>query len=192
MAGSPWAALAAGAMLLAAPAGAQTNWLIYGGSPQHTGVAGEAIPAPLSVTWKYASDYQKDNTASPIVDGDTIYFASKDRVYAIRADTGELIWKSPSGDQPGTTLYRSTPAVANGMVYVGGSDGGMYALDARNGSQKWRFLTGATVRSHPLIEDGVLYFGSDDDFFYAIDATSGDLRWKFHASDDAATAPAFA
>jgi outer membrane protein assembly factor BamB len=192
MALSPWGVLATGAILLSAPAGAQTSWLVYGGSAQHTGVAGEALPAPLSVSWKYASDYQKDNTASPIVDGGTIYFASKDRLYAIRADSGELIWKSPSGDQPGTTLYRSTPAVANGTVYVGGSDGGMYALDARNGSQKWRFLTGATVRSHPLVDDGVLYFGSDDDFIYAIDANTGELRWKFHATDDVLSAPTFA
>jgi len=189
MALSPWRALGAGLLILAVPAVGQASWTVYGGSPQHTGVAAESLPAPLSVAWKYASDYQKDNTASPIVDGDTIYFASKDRVYAIRADTGELIWKSPSGDQPGTTLYRSTPAVANGTVYVGASDGGMYALDARNGAQRWKFVTRAPVRSHPLItEDGVLYFGSDDDFFYAIRSDSGQLLWKVRATDDVATA----
>ncbi len=199
MAVSPWGVLAAGSVLLAAPTTGHASWTVYGGNPQHTGLAMEALAAPLAVSWKHSTNYQKDNTASPIVDGDTVYFVSKDRVYAVRFDTGELKWKSPSGDQPTTTryTYRSTPAVANGLVYVGNSDGGMYALDARNGAQRWKFVTGSTVRSAPLIvEDGpgtsTLYFGSDDDYFYAIDATTGELRWKYHATDDVATAATFA
>jgi outer membrane protein assembly factor BamB len=205
MALSPGRVLTAAGLCLAAASAGQASWTVYGGSAQHTGVATEPIPAPLSVVWKHSTDYQKDNTASPIVDGDTIYFASKDRVYAVRADTGELKWKSPSGDQRGTTNYRSTPAVFGDTVFVGGSDppvGGMYALDARTGAQKWKFITGATVRSHPLVveeatgrpeaRDATLYFGSDDDFFYAVDANSGELRWKYHATDDVSTAATFA
>jgi outer membrane protein assembly factor BamB len=192
MAVSPWGVLAAGVALLALPTAGQANWSVYGGSPQHTGVATEVLPAPLSVSWKHATDYQKDNTASPIIVGDTVYFVSKDRVYAVRVDTGELRWKSPSGDQPGTTQYRSTPVVANGTVYVGNSDGGMYALDARTGAQKWKFVTGSMVRSHPLIIGDVLYFGSDDDYFYAINANSAQLLWKVRATDDVATAATLA
>jgi outer membrane protein assembly factor BamB len=189
---SRWCLFTAGSLLLAARPASPANWLNYGGSPQHTGVALEALPAPLSVEWKYTGDYLKGNTASPIVDNGTIYFVAKDRVYAVHEDSGELIWKSPSGDQPGTTNYRSTPALAGGILYVGADDGGMYALDTRNGAQKWKFVTGSSVRSHPLVEDGTLYFGSDDDFFYAIDANTGELRWKFHATDDVASAATFA
>jgi outer membrane protein assembly factor BamB len=183
-----WRLFVLAPMLLAGPAMGQGSWPYYGGSPQRTGVAAEALPAPLSVSWKYASDYQPGNTASPIVVGDSIYFVSKDRVYAVRADTGELKWKSPSGDQPGTVTYRSTPLVHEELVYVGASDGGMYALDIRNGAQRWKFVTGGPmVRSHPLVMEGILYFGSDDDFFYAVDARTGELRWKYHATDDVAT-----
>jgi outer membrane protein assembly factor BamB len=192
MALSPWGVLAAGAALLAVPGMGHASWLVYGGSPQHTGVATEALPAPLSVSWKHSTDYQKDNTASPIVAGDMVYFVSKDRVYAVRSDSGELVWKSPSGDQPGTTQYRSTPVLANGTLFVGNSDGGMYALDARTGAQKWKFVTGSTVRSHPLVLGNVLYFGSDDDYFYAINATTAELLWKIHATDDVATAATLA
>src|SRR5207245_1641721 len=160
--------------------------------------------------WKFATDYWKDNTASPIVEGNTIYFVSKDRssppaseqtlahtrVYAVRADSGELIWKSPSGDQPATTTYRSSPAAAGDLVYVGAADGAMYALDARTGSQRWKFVTDAPVRSHPLVldtpEEHTLYFGSDDDYFYAIDAYTAELRWKFHATGDIRSAATFA
>jgi outer membrane protein assembly factor BamB len=184
---SLWTVIAAGSLLLALPTAGRASWVYYGGSPQHTGVATEPLPAPLSVVWKYCTGYAKGNTASPVVDGDTIYFVSKDyfinqpdreggRVYAIRADTGELKWKSPSGDQPSSIIYYTTPVVSGGNVYVGGSDGGMYCLDAATGSQKWKFPTGAMVRSHPLVEENTLYFGSNDGFFYAIDATTADLR----------------
>jgi len=198
---SPWYVIAAGSLLL--PTAGRASWVYYGGSPQHTGVAAETLPAPLSVIWKHATGYAKGNTASPVVDGDTVYFVSKDyfinqpdreggRVYAVRADTGELKWKSPSGDEPSSVLYYTTPVISNGTLYVGASDGGMYALDAQTGSQKWKFVTTAMVRGHPLVEDGTLYFGSNDGFFYAIDAQTAVARWKFHATGDIASAPTLA
>jgi eukaryotic-like serine/threonine-protein kinase len=204
---SPWPVTLAVSLFVAVPTATRANWVDYGGSPQHTGVSTEALPAPLSVVWKYATNYTKNDTATPVVDGDTIYFVAGDpadrtqqlghqRVYAVRADTGELIWKSPSGDQPATTTYRSSPAVGGGMLYVGGSDGYLYALDARTGSQRWRVVTDAPVRSHPLVmitpDEHTVYFGSDDDFFYAIDALTGDLRWKFHATADISSAATLA
>jgi eukaryotic-like serine/threonine-protein kinase len=201
-----WLVILGVSLFLAASGATRANWVDYGGNPQHTGVAAEALPAPLSVVWKFATNYAKDNTASPIVEGDVIYFVSGDpaeprdqnnqtshqRVFAVRADTGELIWKSPSGDQPVTTTYRSTPAVGGGMLYVGANDGNLYALDARTGSQRWKVVTNAPVRSHPLViftpDEHTVYFGSNDDYFYAIDALTGDLRWKFHATADISTA----
>lgn len=205
---SQWC-LILGGWLLLMPAVAHADWPSYGGNAQHSGVAAEALPAPLSVVWKFATNYTKDNTASPIADGGVIYFVAGDaaeheqqgqpthqRVYAVRADSGELLWKSPSGDQPATTSYRSSPAVGGGLIYVGATDDSLYALDARNGSQRWKFLTGAPVRSHPLVvitpDEHTLYFGSDDDYFYAIDAYTGDLRWKYHATADISSAPTLA
>ena len=76
---SPWHVILGVSLFLASPTASRANWVDYGGNPQHTGVANEALPAPLSVVWKFATDYWKDNTASPIVEGNTIYFVSKDR-----------------------------------------------------------------------------------------------------------------
>jgi outer membrane protein assembly factor BamB len=186
--------LVAASLLVASATAGHTEWRYYGGSPQHTGVSGEPLAPPLSVVWKYAAIVQKPeaNTTSPVVVGNTVYFVATDRVYAVRADTGELIWKTPSGDQPGPTTYHSTPVVTNDTVYVGAANGHMYALDARNGAQKWEFITGAPIRSHPLVEDNTLYFGSDDDYFYAIDASTAELRWKYHATADVESAATFA
>jgi len=52
-----------------------------------------------------------------------IYFGSyDDYVYALNAGTGEEKWKYETGDK----VY-SSPAVADGIVYVGSSAGHVYA-----------------------------------------------------------------
>ena len=63
----------------------------------------------------------------------------------------------------------SSPAVAQGLVYVGtGSD--LVARDAGTGNLQWSGHTGATISSSPAVVDGVVYVGSDDYKLYAYDA----------------------
>jgi eukaryotic-like serine/threonine-protein kinase len=73
----------------------------------------------------------------------------------------------------------SSPAVANGIVYVGSADGSLYALDEGSGTLRWRFRTGSRVVSSPAVSDGYVYFESYDGNFYAVDAGTGKLKWKF-------------
>ena len=40
----------------------------------------------------------------------------------------------------------SSPAVANGVVYVGSDDGNVYALNASTGAKLWSYATGDYVR----------------------------------------------
>ena len=78
----------------------------------------------------------------------------------------------------------SSPAVANGMAYVGSTDGNLYAVDLESGTQKWKLFTGVRVTSSPAVENGVVYFGSYSGRFYAVDAASGKLKWKFQTEGE--------
>ena len=78
----------------------------------------------------------------------------------------------------------SSPAVSNGMVYVGSTDGNLYAVDLESGAQKWKFETKVRVPSSPAISGGIVYFGSYDGNFYAVDATTGQLKWKFQTGGE--------
>ena len=42
-----------------------------------------------------------------------------------------------------------SPAVAGGVVYIGSSDGHLYAIDQATGQQKWKDDTGEPVVSSP-------------------------------------------
>lgn len=86
----------------------------------------------------------------------------------------------------------SAPLVADGLVYVGGNDGYVYALDAKNpGPELWRTSTGAAkdqqlkqqntyyVSATPTSANGVVYVGSRDNLVYALDARTGAKLWSF-------------
>jgi PKD repeat protein len=88
--------------------------------------------------------------------------------------TNQLIWVD---DQ----MSCSTQAcIVNGIVYVGSTDGKLYALNSTSGAEIWNFKTGyGQVRSTPCITGGVLYFGSQDGNVYALNATTGLIIWVF-------------
>jgi outer membrane protein assembly factor BamB len=83
-------------------------------------------------------------------------------------------WKFQTGGE-----VVSSPAIVDGVVYVGSNDGKLYAIDEAKGSLKWKFATGARVSSSPAVADGVVFFGSYDGNFYAVDAATGKAKWKF-------------
>jgi eukaryotic-like serine/threonine-protein kinase len=73
----------------------------------------------------------------------------------------------------------SSPAIVDGVIYVGSNDGNLYAIDQQTGAKKWAFTTGARVASSPAVDRGLVYFNSYDGNFYAVDTATGKLRWKF-------------
>jgi serine/threonine protein kinase len=77
---------------------------------------------------------------------------------------------------------RSTPTVANGILYVGSYDNNLWALDAIEGGLLWKFATEGGIGSSPAYNGGVVYIGSSDTRLYAVDARSGKRKWA-HKTD---------
>ena len=77
-----------------------------------------------SFTWKFAIG--NETYFAPTIGPDgSIYFGCYDSyVYALKPD-GTLKWSFLTGD-----IVQSSPAVYNGVVYVGSADGVFYALDS--------------------------------------------------------------
>jgi outer membrane protein assembly factor BamB len=73
----------------------------------------------------------------------------------------------------------SSPAVANGIVYFGGTDGNIYALTADSGNPVWQFKTGGVVMGSPTLHGRYLYELSDDGFLYKLERQTGKLAWQF-------------
>ena len=73
-----------------------------------------------------------------------------------------MIWSAITGG-----AIASSPAVANGVVYVGSDDHNLYAFDAATGAPLRVLLTGGPVTSSPAVANGVVYVGSEDGYLYA-------------------------
>ena len=100
--------------------------------------------------------------------------------------TNTQLWRFETGD-----WVRSSPAVSNGVVYVGSYDNHLlYAIDAVTGKEKWRFETGARVWSSPAVSNGVVYIGSNDNNLYAINAVTGKEKWRLKTENGVFSSPA--
>lgn len=83
----------------------------------------------------------------------------------------------------GAPLWADLEA-SSGLVFAGGDDGVLHALDARSGRERWRFATGGRLRARPTLVASSLVVQSDDGFLYRLDATRGRLRWKVRVTPD--------
>lgn len=94
-------------------------------------------------------------------------------------NTNQTIWNYTTGH-----WVDSSPAVADGMVYVGSIDSKVYCLDALTGTQVWNYTTGKGVYSSPAVTDGRVYFGSHDKKVYCLNASTGTHIWSYTTDDD--------
>jgi outer membrane protein assembly factor BamB len=93
---------------------------------------------------------------------------------------GGLQWRVQTGG-----AVRSSPTLSDGRIYVGSSDGNLYALDANTGAEAWRFNAGSPVTSTPAVAGGNVYLGTYDGRFLALRAGSGEVAWTVKTGADA-------
>ena len=87
-------------------------------------------------------------------------------------------------------VVSSSLAVANGHVFAGSNDGGVYCLNSSNGELVWYYSTLSKVESSPAIDNGYVYIGCDDGNVYALNATSGAKLWKYPTGGEVYSSPA--
>jgi eukaryotic-like serine/threonine-protein kinase len=78
----------------------------------------------------------------------------------------------------------SSPALFNGMVYLGSEDSGLYAIEANTGQLKWKYSTGGAIHATPAIYKNTVYFGSYDGNYYAVNTATGKTVWKFRTKGE--------
>jgi outer membrane protein assembly factor BamB len=94
----------------------------------HTGNSNSSAPVTNQTAWRFNTGGPVD---SPTVAGGLVYVGSyDDKVYALDASNGDLIWSYTTDD-----MVVSSPAVANGIVYIGSYDHMVYAFGPSQSSQ---------------------------------------------------------
>lgn len=109
------------------------------------------------------------------------------------AYTRDLVANSRAHGEP---YERGQPALdtRGRRVFVGSSDGGLYALSAPLGEVLWRFETMSYVQCRPHYDpvDDVVYFGSHDGALYRVRAGDGKLDWRLSTRSEIGREPTLA
>ena len=73
----------------------------------------------------------------------------------------------------------SSPAIVDGVIYIGVMTGTCMRLTSRQVHKSGRFAAKIRIPSSPAVNNGLVYFDSCGSTFYAVDAVAGTLVWKF-------------
>jgi outer membrane protein assembly factor BamB len=124
-------------------------------------------------------NFTKDGDSPPLVDNGIVYVitvneTSHKTLHALNATTGNEIW-----DFPHMFGATETPAIVNGVVYIGSGAGNynLNALNASNGERIWNYTAEDIVLSTPAVAGGVVYFCADKNI-YALNVATGVKLWN--------------
>jgi polyvinyl alcohol dehydrogenase (cytochrome) len=167
------ALVVAGALLggVSGAAASGNQWTSAGGDAQNTRwqpterTLSPANAARLERKWTFTTG--GDVSATPAVDGDTVYFPDRaGSLYAVDAMTGQERWRSSIAAATGVAgdYARATPALAGNKVVIGtqggsfGGGGKVLAFHRDTGALLWR----TTLDTHPaaVITQSATIFGN--------------------------------
>jgi outer membrane protein assembly factor BamB len=130
--------------------------------------------------------------ASPTIGPDgTVYIgANNSNMYAVNPD-GSMKWLFEA-DRELAGIW-TTPALSAdaSVLYFGANKGGVYAVNAADGTKKWQFsIYGSIYASSILDNSGTLYTGTTIEHLYANDTRSGEPLLDFDVHNEVWCAPA--
>ena len=155
------------------------GWWTVAGNSQRTSWSPEQVSGDLHVEWYRPIDAYISQNTQVIASNGMLYISTARGLYALDAATGALRWRFDTELPIG-----NSPTVAGGVVYVGGFDHKLHALNATTGDHLWSF-DGATAgySANPLVISGKVIIGNRDGAMYAIGAQGtaqqGKLIWKY-------------
>ncbi len=144
--------------------------------------------------------------SQPVTAGGVIYWGSFDGYEHATQLNGQQLWATNLGSRsncaPVTPLgVVSSATVVNGVVYVGGGDDNLYALNASTGAVLWQTpigdpTTNTFVWDSPLVYNNVVYIGAATTgestgcqlvpgLFEALNASNGAILYTYHPVDSA-------
>jgi outer membrane protein assembly factor BamB len=115
--------------------------------------------------------------ASASTDGRRLYtIARSGRVVALSVATGKVDW-SKHIDAWGY----STPALARGLVLVGGFDGALHAYRASTGADVWSSRVGGRILGAPVVIGPLVFSATLEKHAFATRLKDGKVVWRFNA-----------
>ena len=177
------------------------DWNQWRGSLRDGSQTGASWPTSIgeaSLVPKWSSEKLGASYSGPITDGRLIFTTEsakgKESVLAYGLEDGKLKWKQNWAGEMKVPFFaarngswiRSTPAVANDRVFVGGMRDHLLCLDANSGQIQWEIdfpkqfgtpLPDFGFASSPLVDENHVYVQAGASF-NKIDQETGTVIWR--------------
>ena len=129
----------------------RTSPMIHGGKIYFGDWAGVMYAVDLATAttaWTYPTGAPIQS--SPVYHQEAVYFGGRStEVYSLNSATGALNWK---WRDPNGSWVCGTPAVTDGVLYIGGSDNhSLLAFDCSSGNLNWKFTGDYNIFTTPWI-----------------------------------------
>jgi outer membrane protein assembly factor BamB len=120
----------------------------------------------------------------------TIYIgANNSNFYAIAPD-GSQKWLFEAEREIAGIWSAACLSADSSVLYFGANKGGVYALNARDGSKKWQFPVYGSIYASPALDrQGLLYVATTVEHVFAIDTATGEPIADYDAGAQVWTAP---
>ncbi len=135
------------------------------------------------VQWTFAT--KSENLSEPLLHDGVIYFLAGNNVFfALDAATGKQLWLYSRQDTSQFSIRGGgAPALYNGNLFVGFSDGSVVAMNAKTGNVVWELQLNRNKRfrdidATPVVDNGLIYVAGYDDKLYCISPDKGDVQWR--------------
>ena len=149
----------------------------------------------LQLRWVWSLDDGERQEITPLVHDGVMFISTvvNNKVQALNAKTGDLIWENSLGPRLENQVNATARAMAlyGNQLFYPATDATLYALDARTGKVNWKFKFSSYGRDKIgglMIADGKLIVGlgvcdepslEDRCFIAAYDVKDGHQLWKF-------------
>ena len=178
-------------------------WLMYGGSYDSTRFSpltdiNRTNVKKLQAAWMFQTGVPAQFQASPVVaDGIMYMTAAFNHVYAIQAETGEMLWRYdhplPSDMRVCCGPSNRGVAISGDKVFMATLDARLVALQAQTGALVWQaeiddYRKGYSATAAPLIvKDKVIVGIAGGEYGIrgyvdAYDVATGERRWRRHTT----------
>jgi outer membrane protein assembly factor BamB len=138
------------------------------------------------VLWRFRTEGRVRST--PVVHEGVAYVGSGDGVvYGVSVEDGREVWRFETAGIGmdardfgfDRTQIQSSPAIADGTLYVGSRDASLYAVDLAGRRPRWTFEEGtAWVVASPVVRGTRVFSGrSSAGTVRALDRATGEERW---------------
>ena len=110
-------------------------------------------------------------------DGTLLIPTTRGMLLAVDSNSGEIEWSFAVGDK---TVRFTAPAIADkeSMVFFGGTDGWVRALDLQRGRLIWQHKIDGAISSAPVATKNTVYAGTMRGVLVGLDIDSGARLWE--------------